>query len=66
MGRMLARATSEASDQGEQAPKVPTSPDAWRATAEGRDQPRRLGCTILTVQCDYSSSAKNADQLNQK
>ena len=39
MGRMLARAVSIANDQG--------------AGIEGADQPRRLGCTILTVQCDY-------------
>ena len=56
----------------EQAPKVPTSPDAWpgcspeqrakRATkgagSEGTDQPQRLGCAIFTAQCDYTDEPK--------
>ena len=50
MGRTLARATAEGRDQGEQAPKVPTSPEAWRAGTEGADQPRRLG-EILNMLC---------------
>ena len=44
MGRMLARVTSEASDQGEQAAKLPTSPESLH-------YPHR--------QCDYKGGGRN-------